>query len=112
MTLGYIIVAILIAVIFFLVWYYFAQSDYKPEIWRLKTQLDSVIDRYNKDINDVKSLNENLRSVNSKLKADVNSFKSELIELRVKAKELSKKKMNKTDDEDHTPKKKGRPAKK
>lgn len=112
-TLTIIIVLLIMLVIWFYIWYAYAKWELDPKIANLKNQLDVAIDRYNKDVNDVKSLNENLRSVNSKLKWDIATLKSDIIELKVKAKDVVSKKLNKTDDTLHKDiKKKWRPAKK
>lgn len=107
----YIILCIIMLTIGFCSWYAYIKWDLIRQIWRLKNELDSVIARYNTDINDVKDLNDNLRSVNSKLKADIANFKSQLIELKVKSRDVAKK-INNTDNDKHEPKKKWRSAKK
>jgi len=94
---------VIIALIGWCLWYSLAEWECKKKLANLNAQLDAVIDRYNKDVNEVKQLNDSLISVNRKLKWDICWLKSDLIE----AKSMMKKtKVNSTNNETHTKTKK------
>lgn len=109
--LANILLGIVIALIALVIGYSCAEWKYKEEISKLNDQLNTVIKRYNEDVNDVKELNESLRSVNRKLKTDITSLKSDKIELELKLRQRDLK-VNDTDNSKHVQKKRWRPNKK
>lgn len=104
---------LIILAIGFITGYELCKWKNKSHLHALNMQLNNVINRYNTDINDEKKMNHQLMQDVRKLKNEVLSLKSDLVEARLKNKECKWKcakekkiEVSKTDNSKHTSAKK------